>query len=137
MANVRHEEPPKAQSSKEVIDTPFDYILVQVTQNDINAGENKIHRMQRDGWELCPDKHTHADDYHYMQKPKTEVKKLEQIRLDQYKKWMDASYASEHGGPNVNLGTVVEKTELGDDNMDSGMLAKLNAAATQRSMANG
>lgn len=91
MANEEvHEERPKAQAAKRVRkDGDYEYILVQVTQNDVNAGDDKSVRMQRDGWVKVdttaePDKNTGVDNYFYMKKP---MKPMEEDRQRRTGRW--------------------------------------------------
>lgn len=108
--NVMHEERPKAESRRKHRPDGFEYILVQVTQNDINAGENKVHQMQRDGWIVAADRVTGIEGYHYMRKPKSEVERLAADRLNKFLRWSQAPLAD-----TVNPTISITREESGPD----------------------
>ncbi len=123
--NVLHEERPRAESRRRHRPDGYEYILVQVTQNDINAGENKINQMQRDGWALAADRETGIEGYHYMKKPKSEMERLAQERLNKYLKWTQAPLAD-----TVNSAIPVSREESGpDDAIDPQSIAALEKLA--------
>lgn len=99
-----YEERPKAQANKRVTKDPkFEYILCQVTQNDINAGDSKMTWMLRDGWAKVdvkaePDKSTGTDDnYFYMKRPWADIREARQKATDQWQNQMKAPLSGGNG----------------------------------------
>lgn len=120
MANEEvHEERPKAQATKRVRkDGDYEYVLVQVTRNDIDAGDDKSVRMQRDGWQKVdttaePDKATGVDNYFYMKKPRAGMEEDRQGRSDRWQRLLRAPLAgSRPAGVAPGSGSVI--TDVAD-----------------------
>lgn len=109
---VTYENPPKSESTKSLKVDENDYCLVQVTQNDINAGENKVNHMQRDGWVLAPEKDTNVDGYFYMKKLKVERIALEKKRHEQYMAWQDKKVSADTMGDRVEETVELEEASI-------------------------
>jgi hypothetical protein len=49
-----HEERPKSAAARRIPEDKFEYLLVEVTQDGINAGIDKVSLLEKDGWEVVP-----------------------------------------------------------------------------------
>jgi len=114
-----HEERPKSQAAKRVRkDDDYEYVLVQVTQNDVAAGDDKSVRMQRDGWAKVdvvaePDKDTGVDNYFYMKRSRAALEEDRQNRTDRWKALMRAPLAGSRPA-GVSPGTGSAITDVAD-----------------------
>lgn len=128
-----HEEPPKSQANKQIKEQDdMEYILVQVTQNDINAGDDKGARMMRDGWvkvdtKAEPDKDTGTPGYFYMKKDRRLIAEARQKRKDFYVNQMRAPL----GAGSMPGGSAIREVVAQRDNeqLDPSEQAALSAAA--------
>lgn len=135
MANTEvHEERPKAQAAKQLKGSPLERILVQVTQNDINAGQDKSVSMQREGWIKASDADIAADPtlktgvngYFYMQKPKAAIEADRKQKTDRWKALMRAPLAQGLPG-----GIAARAVDVGtDDVLSAAETQSLDALAT-------
>jgi hypothetical protein len=84
-----HEEPPRSQSQRKFKADDYEYILVQVTNLDTDAGDDKSMKLRRDGWEMVdpksdPERDTGVPGYFFMRKPREDVQRDRQARRDQF-----------------------------------------------------
>lgn len=83
---LAHEEPPKSAARRKHNDSDYEYMYVQITQADINAGDNKLPRLQRDGWvkvdpKAEPEYDTGTEEYFAMKIPKRDLERIRKERL--------------------------------------------------------
>lgn len=126
---VAHEEPPKPVANKRLVPDQYDRILVQVTKQDIDAGQNKIHQMQRDGYIVddSPEHQTGVENYVYMIRPLADVIADRIERTAKYKAQMHSPIGAgqKPEGADGHFSGLTSKVE--EDKIDPATQAQLSA----------
>jgi hypothetical protein len=92
-----HEERPKSQANKKIRADEMEYVIVQVTPEDISKGQDKAATLMGEGWTAIPSTergtnfYTGREDRFYMQKPKALVEQDRKKRFDEWQGMMTHS----------------------------------------------
>lgn len=129
-----HEEPPKSVGHRKRNQDDYEYVIVEVTPGDLEAGQDKRMFLKRDGWEIVDKKegdgkweeYCPSSTQHVMRIPREKLNVLRKRRLDQAKGY--AQTAVEEAAPS-KLGSPVKVVEEAQDILSANEQAALDAMA--------